>query len=54
MAGVDRQEAVPYRTAKQKTAYISPTTGSDPPSCSWTMSPRIPIMAARPLFNSMA
>ncbi|KAL7466192.1 hypothetical protein ACHAXS_006488 [Conticribra weissflogii] len=28
--------------------------GIDPPSCSWTISPRIPIMAARPLFNSIA
>mmetsp|Transcript_16306 Transcript_16306/g.37365 ORF Transcript_16306/g.37365 Transcript_16306/m.37365 type:complete len:300 (-) Transcript_16306:48-947(-) len=32
---------------------MAPTTGRSPPSCSWTMSPRVPIMAARPLFSSM-
>ncbi len=35
-------------------AYIAPTIGSLPPSCLWTISPRMPIMAARPLFSFMA
>ena len=35
-------------------AYNCPTIGSDPPNFSWTIKPRMPIIAARPLLSSMA